>query len=346
MNTKNPARQQHNPTMRLTDHTTNNKLGVPPTEKVGVGLSAASPRSYLPVGFSLQSLTRRCIAAFTVIFCITLSSHAQQPTNITVPNQLQLPKINIGDVIINHFAYSLSYNQQYKQANWVAYLLTKEHLTNKVTTRKNNFKKDPLVTIGSSDNLDYKNSGYDRGHLAPAADMLWAKKAMEESFYYSNMSPQVHAFNAGIWSKLEDQVRAWAINYDSLYIVTGPVFTQNQTTIGYNQVAVPTSFYKVVLIYKQNDVKVLGFVLPNEYSKKSLKTFTYSIDYIEQLTGIDFYPALPDSIENIIEATNQPQNWQWKTTKSEEIPETIESTPAQRNVPLSREEQSINLSDQ
>jgi len=139
---------------------------------------------------------------------------------------LELPAITPADVIVNHFAYTLSYNEKHEQAKWVAYELTAEE-TQKGVTRTNDFRSDNAVKTGSVTNADYQGSGYDRGHMAPAADMSWSVQSMEESFFYSNMSPQVPGFNRGIWKKLEERVRQWAVENKDIYVVTGPVLTGN-----------------------------------------------------------------------------------------------------------------------
>ena len=134
----------------------------------------------------------------------------------------ECPAIRSGDQIIRHFAYTLCYDEPHEQARWVAYELTLAE-TNGPEERASGFFEDPAVTTGSATDTDYAGSGYDRGHLAPAGDMTWSDRAMHESFYYSNMSPQVPSFNRGIWKKLETLVRAWAQVYDGILIATGPV---------------------------------------------------------------------------------------------------------------------------
>ena len=214
-------------------------------------------------------------------------------------------KLNDHDSIIHHSAYSLSYNSDYHQANWVAYLLTRVEvdpivLEGKRVKRSNNFIAGPNVQETDLSS-DYYKSNYDRGHLAPAGDMAFSKIAMDESFYYTNMSPQVASFNRGVWKKLETQVRNWAIEYDSLYIVTGPIFSDSMKVIGPHRVAVPTAYYKVVLDNHKGKEKVIGFLMRNEGSKAILKTFVLSVDEVEELTGIDFFPLLDDELETNIE---------------------------------------------
>ena len=211
------------------------------------------------------------------------------------------PKPISGEQIIDHFGYSLSYNEEHEQASWVFYELTDKEISGLVK-RKDQFRSDPNVKTGSASLSDYKGSGYDRGHLAPAADMRWSPTAMSESFFMSNMSPQNPSFNRGIWKKLENKVRDWVINNQTIYVVTGGVLTDSLDAIGENQVSVPNHYYKVVLDYTKPVIRGIGFILPNERSNLSLMNFAVSIDSVEIFTGIDFYYSLPDSIEDSIES--------------------------------------------
>ena len=220
-----------------------------------------------------------------------------------------LPADTSKDEIVHHTAYTLKYDEKYEQADWVAYKLTKEMVEAPKVKRANNFRSDPAVKTGSATPSDYKKSGYDRGHLAPAGDMSWNVTAMSESFYMSNMSPQVAGFNRGVWKRLEDRVRAWATGNEEIYIVTGPILKDGLSTIGKDKVAVPNYFYKVILDYKEPELKGIGFVLPNEASKQPLTAYAVTIDSVEALTGIDFFPVLPDSLEEKIESTIQRDKW-------------------------------------
>ena len=228
--------------------------------------------------------------------------------------QMEIPILKSKDSIVYHTGYSVSYNQKFRQANWVAYQLTKEE-TSKLFNRENKFVADPLIK-GSDNGIDYEKSGYDRGHLCPAADMGFSKITMQESFYYSNMSPQVPGFNRGIWKQLEEQTRNWAIEYDSLYIVVGPIFSDSMKVIGPHQVVVPNSYYKVVLDNHKGEEKMIGFVIRNEGSKNQLQSFVVSIDSVEVLTGIDFFPLLEDTLETKLESLVLVNSWKWKFVKN------------------------------
>jgi endonuclease G len=178
---------------------------------------------------------------------------------------LELPRPNPQGQIIKHTGYTLSYNPAFRIANWVAYELTAEE-TVAVVKRNNKFIPDPLLSSGPVSNADYKRSGYDRGHLAPSADMCYSYQTMAESFYLSNMAPQDPGFNRGIWSKLEAQVRQWAVDDRAVYVVTGTVLTKGLPTIGNNRITVPAYFYKVILDYTEPEIKGIAFIMPNQGS--------------------------------------------------------------------------------
>ena len=197
----------------------------------------------------------------------------------------------------------------------MAYELTRAEVLTQNTERDDDFRADPMILTGSAELDDYKKSGYDRGHMAPAADFRWSKEAMSDTFYLSNMSPQDPSFNRGIWADLEAAVRVMAYENNTVYVVTGPVLTDGPyETIGENEVAVPKEYYKVILDYEEPEIKAIGFLLPNEGTSKSLESFAVTVNEVEDKTGIDFYPALPDEQEEIIEGDLDLSKWSLKTT--------------------------------
>ena len=226
-------------------------------------------------------------------------------------DRMEIPKTGACDHVVYHTGYALLYDEIHEQPAWVAYELTKEETVSQFK-RENKFITDPDVKTGTATNADYAKSGYDRGHLAPAADMEWSEITMKESFYFSNMSPQRPEFNRGIWKKLEDLMRDWAVENEKIYIVTGPILTPGLPTIGHNQVSVPQYFYKVVLDYTEPDIKGIGFILANEGSSQPLTTFAVSIDSVEKFSGLDFFPTLPDNVETSIEKNYSTKSWSWK----------------------------------
>ena len=222
---------------------------------------------------------------------------------------LEIPSGGKGE-IIEHTGYTLSYREEYEVPEWVAYELTREEVTTLAVERKDNFREDKAVGTGSATLQDYKKSGYDRGHMAPAADFRWSAEAMDDTFYLSNMCPQTHAFNAGIWSDLESAIRSMAYEDGSIYVVTGPVLTDGPyDTIGENKVAVPSYFYKVVLDYSEPTIKAIGFILPHENSKNPLSYFAVTVDEVEERTGLDFFPLLPDNTEEKMESSLDTSLW-------------------------------------
>lgn len=210
--------------------------------------------------------------------------------------------------VVKHDYYTLSYNEKFEQAEWVAYELKKAYIKNNDFKRPY-FNEDPKVTTGSADWRNYKQSGYDKGHLCPAGDMEFDKKAYEDTFLTSNISPQMREFNNGIWNRLEQKVRYWAVKYDGIYVVTGGVLTDSDTTIGKEKVLVPNYFYKVLLDESNSKYKMIAFLVPNEKSERPLYEFVVSVDAIEKLTGIDFFPQLDDKIENALEKNTDYKSW-------------------------------------
>ena len=226
---------------------------------------------------------------------------------------LGIPTVTKPDVVITKSFYTLQYNEQFEQADWVAYELTREEVMGQ-TDRRDSFKSDPDVDTSSASLADYRGSGFDRGHLAPAADMKMSSSSMSESFYMSNMSPQNPSFNRGIWSKLESHVRTWAYENEAIFIVTGPVLTKSSyPTIGTNRVAIPEFYYKVILDYTSPGLKAIGFILPNEKGQRELESYAMSIDAVEEFTGLDFYSALSDDVEERLESSYDTSLWTFKS---------------------------------
>ena len=218
-----------------------------------------------------------------------------------------LPTSTTGQ-ITHHEGYSLSYSEPHEQAEWVAYELKKSHLSNSQFKRPY-FEIDKAVKTGAASWRNYKNSGYDRGHLCPAGDRKYNQAAHDETFLTSNISPQDHDFNSGIWNTLEQKTRYWASKYDGVFVVTGGVLTGNLETIGEEQVAVPKLFYKIILDANNGKVKMIAFLMPHRNSNEPLYKFVVSVDSIESLTGIDFFPELENSIERELESKSDFKEW-------------------------------------
>ncbi|MBR5778294.1 MAG: DNA/RNA non-specific endonuclease [Bacteroidales bacterium] len=212
--------------------------------------------------------------------------------------------------IIKHTAYTVSFNSEWQLPNWVGYELTNNETFGDVP-RSKKFTTDPLVEGRCATTDDYTHSGYDRGHMAPAADMKWSQTAMDESFYTTNICPQNRNLNAGDWNDLEEYARVWARMYNYIYIVCGPVVGKNPKTIGENKVAVPEGFFKVFLRKDKptNSWKTIAFYFKNEAGNRDLDVYIKSVNEIEAISGIDFFAFLPDDIEESVESQKTDEGW-------------------------------------
>ena len=220
-------------------------------------------------------------------------------------------KTQAGHEIHRYAGFTLCYREDYEQAEWVAYCLEKGELS-KNAERSNNFHADKKISTDSATPEDYTRSGYDRGHLAPAADMAFSAKAMDDSFCMSNMSPQTPALNRGVWKNLEEQVRRWAQGFGAVFVVSGPVLDKNAneySKIGRNAVAVPEYFYKALLTKSGDSLIAVGFLIPNDKPKGSIWDYALSIDELEERTGLDFFYLLDDVREKAAEKAFSPLDW-------------------------------------
>lgn len=227
---------------------------------------------------------------------------------------IEIPRLlsNQPEQIISHLGYTVSYNYDTCLANWVAYELTFDEVQGTFTSSKK-FLPDPLIHTRQADNDDYKHSGWDRGHMCPAADMKWDKQAIDESYYFSNICPQNPNLNGGDWKALEEKCRSLASDYGKLYIVCGAIVGEGTNgTLGDNRVTIPDAFYKVLLIETLDDYKGIGFYFENKAGHHNLSYYARTVDDIENLTNIDFFYALPDVIEIDVESQYDLEAWHIK----------------------------------
>jgi len=211
--------------------------------------------------------------------------------------------------IVEHCGFTLCYSEEDEQPYWVAYVLTPQETVISKVQRQDNFREDPMISTKSAVLKDYKGSGYDRGHLIPFADLSWSEQSGSDSFYLSNMSPQVAALNRGRWQELESVVRTFSLE-GPVCVVTGPVLTDGPfMTIGESKVSVPNYYYKVILDYCEPGFKAIGFVLPNSDCPKDLKDYAVSVDEVERLTGLDFFSLLDDTTEDALESSFDTSLW-------------------------------------
>lgn len=232
--------------------------------------------------------------------------------------QLEIPVLEkkAPSQILSYKGFTVSYNNNTRLPNWVAYELTATEVAGDLP-RKDKFRPDPAANGPQANKEDYRNSGWDRGHMAPAADMKWDAEAMGESCYFTNICPQNPQLNGGDWKELEEKCRKWAEKHGRLYIACGPIILGNEHgTIGANEVIIPDKFYKVVLALINGEYRGAGFIFHNSPLRKSkisgkppvnrpLESYLVPIDEVEAITGIDFFHALPADTQNRVESAKE-----------------------------------------
>ena len=238
---------------------------------------------------------------------ISLDEAVISVQNLEIPAKLK----DRSEKILKRSNYTVSYNRNWNLPNWVAWELNKDETRGK-NNRNEEFTSDPdLPKDNQVESWDYSGSGYDRGHMCPAGDNHFDAKAMNESFYMSNICPQDHELNKGKWNDLEIACRRWANRYGELYIVCGPIIDKrNGKRIGKeHEVIVPEKFFKVVLITSTKPVRAIGYIFENNSSERPYKVHT--VDEIEKITGMDFFPNLPDNIEDMVESRYETSDGRW-----------------------------------
>ncbi|MBQ9310125.1 MAG: DNA/RNA non-specific endonuclease [Bacteroidales bacterium] len=222
---------------------------------------------------------------------------------------MELPATGPGDVVLQYEGFTLKYNTRRLIPDWVAYELTAEELEGNLD-RSGSFGMDMGYKGRQAMREDYSNSGWDKGHMAPAADMKWSRKAMEQSFYLTNICPQNHDLNSKAWNTLEKYVRDWARRYGRVWVVCGPYVSEGQVrTIGSRKVTVPDGFFKAVLRHDKSGYHSLAFLFENNSGKQPVKKAIVSVNEVEALTGFDLFTGLDDAIEEEIEAQTSWSAW-------------------------------------
>lgn len=227
--------------------------------------------------------------------------------------RLGLPALQPGEEVIVHPGHMLVYDERHEQPKWTAHIATPDLITGNLA-RIDSFLPDPQVKTGTAVTADYWNSGFDRGHMVPSADMRWNLGALQGTYYYSNVSPQVPELNRGTWAELEDWGRRY-VNFSKrrLFVVTGPVLRDGLPTIQKadrkNEVSIPELFWKVIADLDGDAPKAIAFVMRNSAQEYPPISYSVSVDSVERLTGLDFFPALDDAAEQRIEAMREPKDW-------------------------------------
>lgn len=229
--------------------------------------------------------------------------------------KLELPEISVSDStrLVQYSAYTLMYNLNRRNPQWVAWELTADETDGEVSRGGNGsgkFKVDTSLPFLQADNDDYRNSGWDRGHMAPAGDMKWSENAMLESFYYVNACPQNQNLNRGVWKSLEEKCRALAKVYGKVWIACGPIYYDGKHgSIGQHWVSVPDAFFKVMLVRAGGRYRGIGFICDNEAGRQPLEYYVWTVDEVEEITGLNFFCNLPPEDENAAESSVDLDVW-------------------------------------
>ncbi|MCT4581382.1 MAG: DNA/RNA non-specific endonuclease [Flavobacteriales bacterium] len=224
------------------------------------------------------------------------------------------PKSNFGEQVVQHQAMVLGYDEKHEQARWVMHMVLPD-IEEGNTSRTNDFREDSLVTTGTAVKADYWYSGYDRGHLAPSADFRWSPIALSESYYYSNMSPQLPELNREKWAELENAVRDYVLYHNEpVYVITGPVLHDSLPTMKNegraNEVSIPELYYKIVLDITGEEKRGVAFLIPNGDCTYPIMSYATSIDVIERRTGLRFYSNLPEDLASKLKEEYIEKDWQ------------------------------------
>ena len=247
--------------------------------------------------------------ALTLLFLLSLSKGYAQNKELEIPAPLKGKK----ELILKRKNYTLSFNKKTNMPNWVAWRLDKKKLTERVSRKGYKFLPDPDICLKDAVvTQDYAKSGYDRGHICPAGDSKWSGEVMKESFYMTNICPQHPNLNGGDWHELEQACRRWA-SEGPIYIVSGPILYKKGEAkyIGKeHQIRVPEAFFKVILAgVEKGKPKAIGFIYKNTAGNRTMDAYVNSIDQVERITGYDFFPALPDKVENAVEREYDMKEW-------------------------------------
>lgn len=272
-----------------------------------VSTSARILSSLLPKEVRGLGIVLIVLVVAVVAYLVTTASDKQtrpeyRPGELTAEALMEVKGVEGRDhSIIPYTGMTVCFNENTHQPDWVAWELLAEE-TEGSTGREPGFSVDPSVD-GCATPADYRHSGFDRGHMAPAGDMKWHPQAMRESFYMTNIAPQAHDLNRGAWKKLEEKCRQRAVADSALIIICGPIFDKEgpAARIGATGVAVPSSFFKVILAPYVEHPWAIGFIMPNSYVDGGMQKTAVTVDQVEAVTGYDFFSALPDELENDIE---------------------------------------------
>lgn len=243
-----------------------------------------------------------------------MAQSASEDAVETVPEGVDysLPALrkHSGEQILRKKAMTISYNKDLRVPNWVAYLLLADDMNGNAGREPEfyqDFEVDEEYRVST---FDYTRSGYDRGHMAPAADFSGDAEAKKQTFFMTNICPQNHELNSRSWNDLEQRCRHWAYQEGGIYSVVGPIFTSsNPKTIGKHQVAVPDKFFRCIVSLRKGHEKAIGFIYTNDSHPQTMQQTCCTVDEVEKITGLDLFAALDDKLEKKIESEFRLQDW-------------------------------------
>lgn len=216
--------------------------------------------------------------------------------------RLEMPLLSGREKLINYNGFTVNYNSKDKIPYWVAYSLENYETEGEYTRTGKKFRPDNSLPYPQAEDNDYRNSGWARGHMAPAADFKWSEEAMDDTFYFTNCCPQDVSLNGGMWSTLEKKTRGYAKKYGRVYVVTGPIIGKKKNgTIGKGSVTVPDSFFKALLIFDGKEYQSIAFVMKNGKQDGNMQKSAMSVNALEKRTGYDLFAELDDDIEERVE---------------------------------------------
>lgn len=268
-------------------------------------------------------MKKTALAAICILLSVTMMAQPafRRGTKKASRTQYNIEEVvpgSAGGEIVKHLGFTVSYSDIMLIPNWVAYELTSEEASAKEVSRTDEFLPDPQIKGRQPDTRDYSNSGFDRGHMAAAADMKWSKQAMVESFYLSNTVPQNRELNAGLWLELEQKCRYWAKKYDRVWIVCGPIITSGHNEpIGVNKVVVPDALFKCVCMQKDGRWTMAAFIFPNLALTGDLTEYIFPVVGVEQKVGINVFNNVPVTQQELfyLKAIPTKEDWEipgWK----------------------------------
>lgn len=250
----------------------------------------------------LHKILKMCVV-LAFVGCSQGSPNAQQVVSHNALTGIEVPAFAADEDVVEHEGYVASYNHTTLISNWVAWQLTASEISDAYNFQCS-FSMDPTVAAPKATREDYSGSGWDKGHMAPRADMKWSAKALEQSYFFTNICPQDHLMNSGAWRKIEELTRRLARRYGAVYVVCGPVVGEGRYgTIGGGGVQVPDAYFKALAVKDEAGFHTVGFLVENNPQNGSPRSYAVSVDSVETVICRNLFPSLPEEAEQTFDWT-------------------------------------------